>query len=103
VELLKAFSSRKPARATPEGERRANGTAREDVDELIASLAESVGVSNETSPSPRVPRTRSRRARTARPSIRPPGRLVSLEVALYFAAAIALGAVIGILAPRLVP
>ena len=103
--FLKAFSSRKPARAALEGERRANGTAREDVDELIASLAESVELSRDTSPPTRAPHVAGRRVRTAWPRIRfrPPIGPVGREVALYIAFAVALGAVIGILVPRLVP
>jgi hypothetical protein len=103
VGLTKAFVSREPARAAPGGERRANGAGREDVDELIASLAESVGLSDETPAPSRAARRGSRRVRVARPRIRPGIQLVSLEVALYIAAAIALGAVIGFLAPRFVP
>jgi len=103
VELLKPFSSKEPAKAAPEGERHANGTAREDVDELIASLAESVGLSREASPPPRPARAATRRVRTARPRILPRIGPVAGEVALYIAFAVALGVVIGILAPRLVP
>jgi hypothetical protein len=106
VELLKPFSSKEPAKAAPEGERHANGTAREDVDELIASLAESVGLSREASPPPRPPRparAATRRVRTARPRILPRIGPVAGEVALYIAFAVGLGVVIGILAPRLVP
>jgi anti-sigma factor RsiW len=102
VELPKAFASRKPARAAPERQRPTNGTAPENVDELIASLAESVGVSGEPSPKPQAPRTRSRRARRARPRIRLHIRLAGLGVAGYLAAALALGVAIGILATRLV-
>jgi len=105
LELPKAFASREPARAAPGGERRANGTAREDVDELIASLAESVGLSGETPAPSRAARRGSRRVHTPRPRIRLriQLQLVSAEVALYIAAAIALGAVIGFFASRLVP
>jgi hypothetical protein len=103
VELPKAFAFREPARAAPEGERRASGAALEDVDELIASLAESVGVSEEPSPPPRAPRTRLRRVRMARPRIRQHIRRVNLEIALYLVTAVALGLAIGILVPRLLP
>jgi hypothetical protein len=98
VELLKAFASRESARAAPDRERHANGMATQDVDELIASLAESVGVADPPSPPPPAPRTRSRKVRKARPRILPRIRLVSLEVVV----AVALGVAIGILVTRIV-
>jgi hypothetical protein len=103
VELLKAFSSKEPARAAPEGERPANGAAREHVDELIASLVESVGLPSETSPPPRAPRAARGRMRTARRRVRPSIGPLGREVTLYFALAVVLGVLIGILAPRLAP
>lgn len=102
MQLLKAVGSRDPARAARGRERRVKGTGPEDVDELIASLAESVGVPNEPSRPPRAPRARWHGVRRARPTIRPRIRLASLEATLYIVAALALGLAIGILAPRLV-
>jgi hypothetical protein len=106
----KAFALRKPAKEKP-GRRdhsangaRAIGQA-DHVDELIGSLAEAVGTSE------RKTSVETRHAQQQRPRPLPAGRarmrrrrrpeLVSREVVLYIAAAVALGFVIGVLAPRL--
>jgi hypothetical protein len=111
VRVRKRFALRERARATPSRERRANGRAdpkqEDDVDQLIASLAESVGLSGEAprggSLRRREKRGPSRRTPTVLVRSRPRIDAVSREVVFYLAAAIAAGAVVGILVPRLLP
>lgn len=96
--LLKGLGSHEPA-PQPDRERHGENEARDDVDRLIASLAESVEPSSESPPLLWVPETSPRRTRTAWPRLR--ACLARRGLVVYVAAPILLGVVVGILAVRL--
>ena len=111
MELPKAFASREPARAEPgRGERRANGESASpgtDVDELIASLLDTVDRSEEEALEATVelPTETVRITAPRRPLIRKLRRARELvgRVAFYVVATVGLGIAIGLLASHGLP
>ena len=112
MELPKAFASREPARAEPgRGERRANGESASpgtDVDELIASLLDTVDRSDKEALEATVelPTETVRITAPRRPLIRKLRRareLVGRDVAFYVVATVGLGIAIGLLASHGLP
>jgi hypothetical protein len=111
VELYRAFASREPAGAEPgPGEHRANregASPATGVDELIASLVDTVDRSEEEALEATVePPTETVHLTPRRPLIRKLRRarqLVGRDVAFYGVASVGLGIVIGLLASRGLP